>query len=95
MKLNAVQTHEEICKWIASTKTEQQLLILSSFVDDTFSKKYPSNENDLHAQMRTNMINKIQTKWNEVSIPQEVRQRFPATDEHIEYTKPVNDKYGH
>ena len=95
MKLNAVQTHEEICKWIASSKTEQQLDVLSLFVADTFSKRFPENENTLHAQMINNMLVKIEEKKSIVHVPESVGQRFPASDEHIEHVSPVNDKSGH
>ena len=95
MKLNAVQTHEEICKWIASSKTEQQLDVLSLFVADTFSKRFPEQENTLHAQMINNMLVKIEEKKSIVHVPESVGQRFPASDEHIEHVSPVNDKSGH
>jgi len=96
MKLNAVQTHEEICKWIASSKTEQQLDVLSIFVTDTFSKRFPElHDNVLHGQLINNMLSKIEEKRPSVHIIEFVHQRFPATDEHIEYTSPVNDKSGH
>ncbi len=95
MALNAIQTHEEICKWIASSKTEQQLDVLTLFVADTFSKRFPESENVLHAQMITNMLAKIEEKKNGLHVSESVGQRFPADDEHIEHTSPVNDKSGH
>ena len=95
MPLNAVQTHEEICKWIASSKTEQQLDVLTLFVTDTFSKRFPEHENVLHAQMINNMLTKIEEKKSIVHVSEFVGQRFPADDEHIEHTSPVNDKSGH
>ncbi len=88
MKLNAVQTHEEICKWIASTRKQIQLDVLTLFVTDTFAKRFPeSSDNVLHGQLINNMLTKIDE--------QREKLKFPATDEHIEYTKPVNEKDGH
>lgn len=96
MKLNAIQTHEEICKWIASSKTDQQLDVLSLFITDTFSKRFPElHDNVLHGQLINNMMSKIEEKRQSVHVNEVVKQRFPTCDEQIEYTSPVNDQNGH
>ncbi len=35
MKLNAIETHETICAWIASANKEVQLNVLTIFITET------------------------------------------------------------
>lgn len=93
MALNAIETHEEICKWIESSINEKQLDVLTLFVTDTFSKRFPPEVNKLHTQFIEHMLHKIEAK----RIREKVGQRFPVTDEieeldgNITYTQPVSN----
>ena len=90
MKLNAIQTHEVICGWIATAKTEQQLAVCQMFIVDTFSKRFPIDINTLHKQMVDNMLNKIDQRQAFIGCnPEGAHQRFPVSDEH------PNNEHGH
>ena len=67
-QLNAVEAHEAICTWIASSKTEAQLMTLQLFVTDTFSKRFPAETNPLHKQMISNMLGKIERAMFECTL---------------------------
>ncbi len=93
MALNAIETHEEICKWIESSINEKQLDVLTLFVTDTFSKRFHPEVNTLHRQCIDNMLRKIEAK----RVPEYVGKVPPSKEVHeesdgtITYTQPVSN----
>ena len=87
MKLNAVQTHEEICKWIESSITENQLNVLTLFIIDTFATRFPESENPLHRQLTDHMLSKISAKTSTIHVVEFVQD----SEGNITYTdSPTN-----
>jgi hypothetical protein len=78
--LNAIKTYDVICKWISSADKDTQLDVLTLFITDTFSKRFPSETNDIHCQFIGSMLEKIEKK--RIVIDNQVRQRFPVDDEY-------------
>lgn len=60
--LNAIQTYKTINSWIYSADKEVQLDVLTLFITDTFSKRFPIEVNSLHKQMVEDMLMSIETQ---------------------------------
>lgn len=58
--INAIQTFKTITSWITSADKEVQLDVLTLFITDTFSKRFPIEVNKLHQQMVEDMLQSIE-----------------------------------
>ena len=68
MKLNAIETHETICGWIASANKEVQLNVLTIFITETFAGRFTRESNVLHGQCIDNMLAKIEARRYAIGI---------------------------
>jgi len=72
MKLNAIETHETICAWIASANKEVQLNVLTVFITDNYAQRFTRESNVLHGQFIENMLAKIEAKRAAIGICENV-----------------------
>ena len=64
--INAIQTFKTITSWIASADKEVQLDVLTLFITDTFSKRFPIEVNKLHQQMVEDMLQSIEVQRDRI-----------------------------
>ena len=66
--LNAVQTYKTISSWIYSADKEVQLDVLTLFITDTFTKRFPVEANKLHKQLVDDMLEEIERRRQTIGI---------------------------
>ena len=64
--LNAIQTYNTINSWILSTDKEVQLDVLTLFINDTFTRQFHFDANNLHSQMVEDMMNRIEIQRDKI-----------------------------
>lgn len=64
--INAIQTFKTITSWITSADKEIQLDVLTLFITDTFSKRFPIEVNKLHQQMVEDMLQSIEVQRDRI-----------------------------
>ena len=64
--LNAIQTFKTINSWIHSADKEVQLDVLTLFITDTFTKRFPTEVNKLHLQMVEDMLQSIEAQRDKI-----------------------------
>lgn len=64
--INAIQTFKTITSWITSADKEVQLDVLTLFITDTFSKRFPIEVNKLHQQMVEDMLQSIEVQRDRI-----------------------------
>jgi len=64
--INAIKTYKVITGWIHTSDKEIPLDVLTVFITDTFSRRFPVEDNQLHRQMVSDMLENIEGRRAEI-----------------------------